>query len=59
MRNLTSIPPRVYMFSVGAIVLVTLIGLAIYVNGDVKANVKMFGLEFSIDTRARASGQTH
>jgi hypothetical protein len=59
MRNITVIPPRVYIFSIGAIVLVTLIGLAIYVNGDVRANVKMFGFEFSIDTRARASGQTH
>ena len=47
------------MFSIGAIVLITVIGVAIYVNGDVKAKVKMFGLEFSIDTRARGAGQTH
>ena len=57
MRNITTIPPRVYMFSIGAIVLVTLIGLAIYKNGDAKANVKLFGFEFSINTKAPT--QTH
>jgi hypothetical protein len=45
-----SIPPFVYLFIIGILVL-GLIAFAIYFKGDVKAAVKMLGVEFSIDVK--------
>lgn len=52
---LKSIPPRVYI----AAFIVLIVGLALCRKGDVKAAIKAFGIEFSIDAKDPASQQSH
>jgi hypothetical protein len=47
-------PSRVYIFSFAVLTLVVL-AFALYEKGDVKAVIKMLGLEFSIETKDHAA----
>jgi hypothetical protein len=44
------LPPRVCLFGIATMALV-LIGFTIYTKGDVKAGVKMLGIELVIDAK--------
>jgi hypothetical protein len=50
MNATRSAPPRVYLFGIAAMALL-LIGFAVYEKSDVKAALKMFGIELSIETK--------
>lgn len=45
--------PPAYAFCIGALALL-LVAFALYIKGDVKAAVKMFGIEVSIETKDRS-----
>jgi hypothetical protein len=46
-------PLRAYLFGLGALTLL-LVGFALHRKGDVKAGLKMFGIELSIEARDNA-----
>ena len=43
-------PRKVYLFSLGVLALLV-VGFALYWKGDVKAAVRMFGIELSIEAK--------
>jgi hypothetical protein len=54
MKATRSAPSRVYLFGIGVLALL-LVGFAVYTKGDVKAAVKMFGIELSIEAKDHPS----
>ena len=46
-------PPRAYLFGIGVLALLV-VGFALYRKGDVKAGLKMFGIELSIEAKDRS-----
>jgi hypothetical protein len=54
MKAKRSAPPHVYFFGIGVLALL-LVGFALYTKGDVKAAVKIFGIEVSIETKNHPS----
>jgi hypothetical protein len=44
----------IFLFGLGVL---TLFGFALYRKGDVKAGMKMFGVEFFVDTKERVPQQ--